>query len=456
MQTDADKFQPGQIVDGYRIVRRLGRGGMAEVYEAEAVKTGAAYALKVFSCRQTDAVFLKKRFLAEGRLLVKLRHPRIVGVHDFGFTGADETPYYVMDLVLDETGRPCTLRDAIQRGLSSEERIVLWYGDLTEALKYIHGKGVVHRDVSLENVLVGADGRAVLSDFGVSKVIDRNLRAELDLSLVTMVTNGRPLMGKAFYIAPEVRAGKDETAASDLYSLGVLFFYLLTQTWYAPGGRVADLLALFDEQWQKLLPELLADEPSARRAPAWQTPVVEPCAELREEEAKSTSRSGGRSRRIGLAALLALFLGGGLGAWGGWAHFVRGRQRAWEAQIDRYCPVHENLPNEDFSFEDLKESVWVVRGIVGEGLKRGVLPGKIADQLGELDLVDIDPPASAALLALIQQARILLYLDAAGGKGDLNRAREVLDDIGSDDVKTCLQRVIEAHRPHTSNQEGTD
>ena len=191
-----DVFASGQVVGGYRIIRRLGKGGMAEVYEVESEKTGSPYALKVFVCEQANAIFLKKRFLAEGRLLAKLHHPRIVRVYDFGFEGPDETPYYVMDLVLNAAGRPCTLRDMLSDGATDEAQIAGWYRDLAESLTYIHGKGIVHRDVSLENVLVGPDGRAVLSDFGVSKVIDRDLRAELNLSLVTQITNS-PILTKA-------------------------------------------------------------------------------------------------------------------------------------------------------------------------------------------------------------------------------------------------------------------
>lgn len=452
MQTDADRFQPEQVIDGYRIMRRLGKGGMAEVYEVESVKTGAAYALKVFSCRQANAIFLKKRFLAEGRLLVKLRHPRIVGVHDFGFTGADETPYYVMDLVLDETGVPCSLRDAIARGLSSEDRIALWYGDLVEALKYIHAKGVVHRDVSLENVLVGADGRAVLSDFGVSKVIDRDLRAELDLSLVTMVSEGKPLMGKAFYIAPEVRAGREETPASDLYSLGVLFFYLLTQTWYVPGARVADLLALFDEQWQSLLPVLLADDPAARRAENW-SPTVGPEEGLLAAQPPSTPVASAEGRFFWALLVVALIVSALVGVGGGW--FVRrhwpppsgGTPQEtvdWDKAAALYCPVFR-VRTKEFSPDEAVECAWIVRGMVAEGLKQGKTPGHIADQLGKLLPEYNETHAHAALTAAILQTRFMLYWRA----GDEEGARLAYKALPYKNIQSRLRAVIPLRQRHS-------
>ncbi|MGN0851802.1 MAG: serine/threonine-protein kinase [Kiritimatiellia bacterium] len=309
-------MQADQAVGGYRVLGLLGKGGMAEVYEVESEKTGALYALKVFVCEQANAIFLKKRFWSEARVLSRLHHPRIVRVHDFGYADADErTPYYVMDLVLDATGVPCTLRNALDRGLSTEERIAAWYEDLVEALAYIHGKGVVHRDVSLENALVGPDGRAVLSDFGVCKILDRDLRAELDQTVATMMSEGRPLMGKAFYIAPEVRAGRPESPASDIYSLGVLVFYLLNQVWYAPGAKVADLLSLFDERWQTVVPALLEADPAKRRCPRWNGEGV-PAAARPEPE-----RRGRRG-----AHWAGIFLLGGLCAGSFLTYFARDRE----------------------------------------------------------------------------------------------------------------------------------
>ncbi len=304
-----DVFAPGQIVGGYRIVRKLGKGGMAEVYEVESVKTGSPYALKVFVCEQANAIFLKKRFLAEGRLLVKLHHPRIVRVYDFDFEGEDR-PYFVMDIVLDAEGRSRTLRDIVETGEYGEDRIAGWYEDLSEALSYIHGKGIVHRDISLENVLVGPDGRAVLSDFGVSKIVDRDLRTELNISMVTTISDGKPIMGKAYYIAPEVKVGKEETAASDLYSLGVLVFYMLNKLWYTPGGKMTDSLAVFDEQWLGILTALLAENPADRKCLPWNRHLADETDG--EHDSGTPAEPGNRTRRwriasgILLAAAIAL------------------------------------------------------------------------------------------------------------------------------------------------------
>lgn len=244
---------------------------MAEVYEVENERLGARFALKAFALDHGDVEFLRRRFRVEGRLLARLNHPRIVRVYDMDVDAETGAPYYVMDLVLDPGGRPRSLRDAMESGEISEESVIGWYEDLREGLAYIHGEGVVHRDVTLENVLIGSDGRAVLSDFGVSKILPRDLRAELKATMHTLVRGEKPLMGKPFYLAPELRKGEEESAASDYFSLGVMLLQLLTQVWYTPGAKLDDLLVAFDPRWRRIIPNLLKEDPSSRICEPWRT-----------------------------------------------------------------------------------------------------------------------------------------------------------------------------------------
>ena len=252
-------LETGRQIGPYRIVRPLGKGGMAEVYEVENERLGARFALKAFTLDHGEVEFLRKRFQVEGRLLARLSHPRIVRVYDMDVDAESGLPYYVMDLVLDKSGRPRSLKDALESAEATEELAANWYEDLREGLEYIHAMGVVHRDVTLENVLVGSDGRAVLSDFGVSKILPRDLRAELKET---------------------VADGGDESAASDFYSLGVMMLRLLTQVWYAPGVKLDDLLLPLDPQWRRLLPALLAEKPTERRLLAWRKPDKNPFRSL--------------------------------------------------------------------------------------------------------------------------------------------------------------------------------
>ena len=254
----------------YRIVRPLGKGGMAEVYEVEHERLGVRRALKLFTAEGARAGFLRTRFIAEGKLLERLDHPRLVKVHEFGVDEASGAPYLVMDLVLGADGEPQTLATLHARRQITEERLFGWYEDLADALCYIHAAGVVHRDVKPSNILIGEDGRAVLSDFGVSRFTDENLRKELavDATMATDATTlSRVVMGTANYFAPEVRAGATATAAADIYALGVTLFRLLTGVWYEPDTNALELLKSFDSAWRRIFPALLAADPRRRSLP---------------------------------------------------------------------------------------------------------------------------------------------------------------------------------------------
>jgi serine/threonine protein kinase len=211
------------------------------------------------------------RFLAEGRLLARLDHPRLVRVHDLAVDAATGRPYFVMDLVLGAEGRPESLEDARRAGTVTEEQAAAWLADLCDALAYIHAAGVVHRDVKLENVLVDREGHAVLSDFGVSRIFNRDLRAAAGLATQTFTGAAgtvRPVMGTLGYLPPEVKVGGEATAAGDLYALGVLMFRLLTGIWYEGGTDAFSLLEPFELSWNDTLTPLLAADPAERQLPA--------------------------------------------------------------------------------------------------------------------------------------------------------------------------------------------
>lgn len=254
----------------YRIVRPLGKGGMAAVYEVEHTRLGLHRAMKVFVAEGARADFLRSRFVAEGKLLARLDHPRLVKVYDFGVDQASGSPYLTMDLVLGDDGEPQTLSSLHAKRQITEERLFGWYEDLADALRYIHAAGVVHRDIKPSNILVGQDGHAVLADFGVSRFSDEGLRKELSVD-TTMATDAttlsRVVLGTVNYFAPEVRAGDTATAAADIYALGVTFFRLLTGVWYEPDTNALELLKSFDPAWRNIFPALLSESPGNRSLP---------------------------------------------------------------------------------------------------------------------------------------------------------------------------------------------
>ena len=258
---------PGETIGSYRVIRPLGKGGMGAVYEVEHVELGVRYALKVFVRDHGDVKSLRMRFRTEGKVLARLRHPNLVRVYDLGDDEVRGALYFVMDLVVGRGGEARTLAD-VKPGDADEEQLAHWYAQLKSALEYIHAAGIVHRDVKPWNVLLDADGNAVLGDFGISRFLDDELRRELDVESTMEVDNAdsRKVMGSVMYLAPEVRRGEKATAASDAYALGVTFYRLLTGVWYEPGPVADGFLAEFGSGWSSALGALLSDDP-ARRIP---------------------------------------------------------------------------------------------------------------------------------------------------------------------------------------------
>ena len=263
-------MKSGRKIGEYRIGRLLGKGGMSEVYEAEHLRLGSRHAVKFFTYgKNVDGV--KERFLAEGKLLARLAHPRIVRVMDVGTDAETEQPYFVMDLVVDPEGNVHSLAD-VPAGGADEEQIAMWYDDLREGLVYIHAKGVIHRDLKLENVLIGPDGHAVLTDFGISKIgAAKDGDAVVDpVQTITRLRDGKRLvMGSLGYMAPELEMGVSASPASDYYALGVMVFKLLTGLWCDARTDVAGALETFDPAWREILPKLLHAHPSGRECLSW-------------------------------------------------------------------------------------------------------------------------------------------------------------------------------------------
>lgn len=248
----------------YEIVRQLGAGGMSEVYEVENVRLGSRHALKLFTYEQDDAE-VRERFLVEGKLLARLGHPRIVKVTDFGED--DGKPYFVMDLVLNEHGEMQLLSD-VTPGTVDEETIGKWYDDLREGLAYVHANGVVHRDLKLQNVLIGPDGHAVLTDFGISKIFDAKgdgVKIVDTVNTIVKMREGRSLvMGSIGYMAPELEMGVAASPQSDWYALGVIVYRLLTGTWCDARTDVIGTLETYDLVWKNIIPKLLHSNPQGR------------------------------------------------------------------------------------------------------------------------------------------------------------------------------------------------
>ena len=280
---------------------------MGVVYEALHTQLGTRCALKAFTLDHGHVELLKERFLAEGRILARLRHPNLVRVFDLNVDVATQTPYFVMDIVLGESGEPRTLAD-VEDGSADEKRVARWFGQLAAALDCIHGEGVVHRDVKLSNVLLDAQGNVVLSDFGISRFCSAPLREELNVGSTSVseeAPSGSLFMGTSGYMAPEVRRGEEATAASDAYSLGIVIFRLLTGIWYENRQKIWDLLEPFDGTWRGILTKLLSEDP--RERPNVLSPLAEQLHRSLERPCVRT-RIRTRWMIIGLVAVAVLLV----------------------------------------------------------------------------------------------------------------------------------------------------
>ncbi|MFM9034368.1 MAG: protein kinase domain-containing protein [Mycobacterium sp.] len=194
----------------YRLQRLIATGGMGQVWEAVDSRLGRRVAIKVLKQEfSSDPEFLE-RFRAEARTVAMLNHPGIAAVHDYGETDIDgegRTAYLVMELI---NGEP--LNSVIKRtGRLSLRHALDMLEQTGRALQVAHAAGLVHRDVKPGNILITPTGQVKLTDFGIAKAVD-----------AAPVTQTGMVMGTAQYIAPEQALGQDATAASDVYSLGVV------------------------------------------------------------------------------------------------------------------------------------------------------------------------------------------------------------------------------------------
>lgn len=254
-------LQIGSVLGDYRVLRHLGAGGMGDVYLVENIHIGTRYALKTIKTGAaiTDAV--TAQFRLEARVMATLEHPNIVKVHHAGGDAMLGLYYLVMDYI-DGVDGCVSLEDQLAHGERfPQERVLAIARQLASALNYAHGHpsgAIIHRDLKPSNILLGRDGKVLVSDFGLATVL-RDATGGVD---GTAERTGN-IVGTFDYMSPEQQEGKPASPQSDIYSLGLILYRLLTGIqakgrWPLPSECGAS------REWDAIIETALSPEPTER------------------------------------------------------------------------------------------------------------------------------------------------------------------------------------------------
>jgi predicted Ser/Thr protein kinase len=229
---------PRTVDNKYRIEQLIGRGGMGAVYRAHDVRLDRLVALKVVRAELLGDPDARRRFRREAQIVARLQHPAIVSVFDYG-TFADGAAYLVMEFVRGED-----LRRVMQReGRLEPRRAVRILSAVCGAIEAAHREGVLHRDLKPENILLpGGEFEAKVLDFGVAKVVDEGRGEMAGAEAPTMVTAAGMIVGTPAYMAPEQLRGAAPDARTDIFSLGVIAYELLSGDLPFGRGSLADVV----------------------------------------------------------------------------------------------------------------------------------------------------------------------------------------------------------------------
>ena len=253
----------GRELGDYRILQEIGPGGMGRVFLAENIHHKKEYALKILPDNLSRDSNFRKRFFDEARVMSELEHPNIVRVHHMG---EDQGIYYlVMDYIKSVYGHAKSIHDELAQSPKhriAPHKVHHWILQVSQGLAYAHAQGVIHRDIKPANILIDSDGGIKITDFGLVKVVGtefllsqihdstqhsaqmqqatdtlvdsdyQDVSTPLDVSYT--VTDTKPPSGSSrpcgthYYMSPELLEGKEATKQSDIYSLGVTIYRMLT------------------------------------------------------------------------------------------------------------------------------------------------------------------------------------------------------------------------------------
>ncbi|HZR04801.1 MAG TPA: FlgO family outer membrane protein [Candidatus Udaeobacter sp.] len=243
IQNGQDHSLVGQTIGHYKILESIGTGGMGEVYLATDIVAGRKAALKLLPTRFTADAERAKRFQREARAVVALNHPSILTVYEIG--ESHSIHYIASELIEGET-----LRERLKRGPMQLSEAVDVAIQVAGALAAAHQAGIIHRDIKPENIMLRSDGYVKVLDFGIAKLAEKELPAAMprDEALLLVETNLGAVLGTVRYMSPEQACGERIDQSTDIWSLGVVLYEMLTGHAAFTGDKPQDVMSAILEK----------------------------------------------------------------------------------------------------------------------------------------------------------------------------------------------------------------